>query len=171
MSHVDAAFRHREYVCRTEFVEFLADELLTDLCEAGWTTGDDVLLAGVSLSGLAVLHAAKLRPDSFPRVLAFSPSAWWNDEWLAGQIAAGPDLPIRVFTDVGDEENESGVVHPPGNLEQKVTQRESCRRLADALEGKARAVSFGEYAGGHAMECWRAELPDALRWLYEISES
>ena len=66
--------RQRDYVCSAAFGRFITEELLP------WLDEEILLIVGLSLSGLAAAHLGLRFPASFPRVIAQSPSAWWNDE-------------------------------------------------------------------------------------------
>uniref|UniRef100_UPI0034DF0C94 enterochelin esterase n=1 Tax=Streptomyces sp. PU-14G TaxID=2800808 RepID=UPI0034DF0C94 len=151
---VDAATRWRELTCRTEFVAFLADELLPWAAAHLPVTADPArtVVAGQSLGGLTAAFAALQAPGRFGNVLAQSGSFWWPDgpsaEWLTGRIAAGPRLPIRFRLSFGRQE---WVALP------------AARRLREALAtaGYSDAV-YGEFNGGHDYLCWRTELADGL---------
>jgi enterochelin esterase-like enzyme len=98
--------------------------------------------------------------------LCQSPSAWWNDEWLAGSVTTG-GLVQRFWLSVGTRELQKGICHPPSGMWQNVAQLDSVRRLSAALEAAGHEVKLTEFAGGHDPACWAAGLPAALRWLMD----
>jgi enterochelin esterase family protein len=170
VSHVDGAARHRDFTCNGEYTKFLVEELLPWIGEVHHIPTTDILLAGLSLSGLSAAYAAIEHPQVFSRVLCQSPSAWWNDEWLAARVDALPALPARFWISVGTEEVDEDVHHEPTALHQKSSQLDSCRRLAAAVDEKASATRFATFTGGHDMACWNQELPEAIAWLSGSSE-
>ena len=166
VSHIDAAARHRDYSCNAEYTRFLVEEMLPWITRTHAVVTDDVLLAGLSLSGLAAAYAAIEHPEVFSRVLCQSPSAWWNDEWLSAHVRARNPSRSRFWISVGTEETEEDVHHEPTAMHQKSSQIDSCRRLAAAVRDRADAVHFSTFAGGHDMTCWNLEFPEAVRWLF-----
>ena len=170
VSHVDAAARHRDFACSTEYTAFLVDELLPWIAQHQQASNNDVLLAGLSLSGLAAAYAAVEYPATFSRVLCQSPSAWWNDEWLAAHVRERTPSSSRFWISVGTEETEEDVRHEPTAMHQRSSQLDSCRRLAAAVADRSSATRFETFAGGHDMACWDRELPEAITWLYADSD-
>lgn len=165
VSHLNQAARHRDYACNSEYTAFLIEELLP-WAKSQQLAAGEVLLAGLSLSGLAAAFAGVRHPDVFQRVLCQSPSAWWNNEWLEKEIHELADIPARFWISVGSIETETNVRHAPTDMHQVTSQLESCRRLADTL-GERSTTQFSIFEGGHEMRCWENELPAAMRWLNE----
>lgn len=164
LSHVNAAARHTDYPCNAEFSRFLATECLTWIKERIGPV-DRFLIAGLSLSGLSAAFTALQYPADFPLVLCQSPSAWWNDEWLSGSLREATIKPCRFWISVGDEELRAGISHPPSGMLQNTSQLASVRRLSQSLLSTGHEVRHAEFAGGHDLRCWAADLPAALTWL------
>ncbi len=164
LSYGEAVDRHIDFACNEEFATFLAQDF-TSWIDTFTGKRNDFVLCGLSLSGLAVAHAALRYPEVFPRILCQSPSAWWNDEWLACQITAENLGQLSCWISVGDKETDENVTHEPTGMVQKTSQVSSCHRLAQALVGAGATVNENLFAGGHDPACWGAELPAALRWL------
>jgi enterochelin esterase family protein len=156
--------RHRDFTCNAGYSSFLIDTLLPWI-EQNVGRCERYYIAGLSLSGLAAAFAVLSHPEVFAGALSQSPSAWWNDEWLLSAIDSRRVVPGRFWISVGDEEQESGVSHPPSGLYQAVTQLDSVQRLAARLEESRATVHLNIYHGGHDPQHWRAELPAALQWL------
>lgn len=166
VSSVDATARHTDYICNEMFSEFLAGELRR------WIAGavrrhERYALCGLSLSGLSAGFTALRHPDAFFGAVCQSPSAWWNDEWLATSLAPQAPGHGRFWISVGNQELEEGVSHPPSGLIQTTSQLGSCRRLARQLAGCCAALHYSEFFGGHDPICWATELPEALSWLLQ----
>jgi len=156
--------RHANYTCDESFASFLALEMPRWIeCEAG--PFERLYLCGLSLSGLQALYTALRFSGVFAGALAQSPSAWWNDEWLASAQASFGPGPQRFWISVGTKERQEDLLHPPTALHQKTSQLASVRRLSQAMSGAGRDVHLHEFEGGHDPACWGGELTEALGWL------
>lgn len=118
------------------------------------------MIAGSSLGGLASLYAIHRRPDVFGRALVFSPSLWISEQTF--MHASNSRLPpqVRIYLYLGAAED------PQGNALADVA------RLHTLLRGQlptADQVTLSVVDGaGHNEPAWRAELPRALRWAFEL---
>ena len=164
---VDTLFdRERELTCNRSFTEMIATELLP------WVraryhvsdSGEDVVLGGASLGGLAATCAALRRPDDIGGVLSQSGAFWWaqpgEPHELARRMVEGDvtKKPVRFYLDIGLM--ELGPI--PGDGPSMVTVN---RRLRDALRLKGYAVTYQEFNGGHEFLSWRGTISDGLRAL------
>jgi enterochelin esterase family protein len=159
LAAIDGAARHRNFACDADFAALLVNPLLPWL-EQTLGAPRTYYLAGLSLSGLATAFTVWKHPGVFAGGLCQSPSAWWNDEWLAAAIAREPAPLPRCWFSVGNQETQTDVRHPPTDMHQRTSQLDSVRRLAAAF-----GQPCHEYEGGHDPACWQAELPEALEWL------
>ncbi|AIE86948.1 putative esterase [Fimbriimonas ginsengisoli Gsoil 348] len=162
LSYGDATERHIDFTCNLDFSDFLISELLPSVEDLAGPHLE-TFLCGLSLSGLAAAYTVLSKPGRFSGALCQSPSAWWRDEWLAENCGSMGES--RLWISVGTEEVQENVAHGPSDLFQKVSQIESCRRLADALRNGGSRVAFNVFEGGHDPACWATELPSGLRWL------
>jgi predicted alpha/beta superfamily hydrolase len=88
------------------YLKFLTDELKPQVdamlrtLPAKETTGT----MGSSLGGLISAYAGVKRPDVFGIIGAMSPSTWWNNDWIIGDVdGMTPNArPLRVYVDSGD---------------------------------------------------------------------
>ena len=156
--------RQREFVCNPGYNQFLVNEVIPFTVDQDWCGTTGHRLIGLSLSALAAVYAGLEHPDTFPRIISQSPSAWWNDEWLAGQIQESSNSLPAVRISVGDLEIHENVDH--GGLFQKTSQLASCRQLATVLKDSGAECLLSEFNGDHRMECWEAELADAIAWAW-----
>jgi predicted alpha/beta superfamily hydrolase len=128
--------------------------VLTDRASTG--------MGGSSLGGLITLAAAVEFPIVFGKLLAMSPSVWWDRRVILRQIARRPTAfsGTRLWLDIGLHEGEKAV--------------SDARRLAQLL-GSLPSVPGVEpldmrYVedpdGTHSEASWAARLPEALRFLY-----
>lgn len=164
VSSIDAAARHTDYPCNRDFSSFLAGSL-RNWIELSVNRHTLYALCGLSLSGLSAAFTAIRHPEAFIGAVCQSPSAWWNEEWLATSLDTQVRTRGRFWISVGDRELDQGIAHPPSGLLQSTSQLESCRRLARKLESCVADLHYSEYAGGHDPACWATELPQALAWL------
>ncbi len=158
--------RHSEYSCDPDFERFLAHDLpaWAQARYPGLDHGKRALV-GLSLSGLQAIWTALRNPGVFSAVVSQSPSAWYGDERLLGEIDPTAEAKAAFRISVGSDETSSDAIHQPGDLHQKTSQLDSCGRLAESLRAGGHEVCYSIFKGEHDPECWAAELPDALVWL------
>ncbi len=164
-SHSEAA-RWRECPCHPPFAAFIADELLPWLEQHHPTLAHarTRTLIGLSYTGLAAAFIACERPGFFHKVISQSGSFWWNDTWLIHAFETPPTrLHTAFYLSVGTRETQENLQHRPDVL-QKISQLEGVRRFHNTLRELDHRVHYAEFDGGHQFECWRADLPKALRW-------
>lgn len=164
LSSVNAANRQVEYTCHESFASFIAVDMPRWI-EREVGHYERLFLCGLSLSALQAIFTAPRYPEVFAGVLSQSPSAWWQDEWLAGSLTPVGTNAIRFWISVGTQEVQENVSHPPTPLIQKTSQLASVRRLAVRMTEVGHDVRCREYDGGHDPMCWGAELSQALAWL------
>ena len=164
LPNLSAADRHEVYTCNDGFAEFVALEMPRWI-ERELGRFEQMFLCGLSLSALQSIFTALKHPSVFAGVLAQSPSAWWQDEWLAATLDELPLSRSRFWLSVGTREVEDTASHPPTPLIQKTSQLAAVRRLANRLTEAGHTLHLHEFDGGHDPVCWGAELPKALAWL------
>lgn len=159
---LDTATRYRELTVTTAFTDFLVDELLPwARSRIPMAAGPErIAVHGKSFGGLAALFAAWSRPDVFGSSISQSGSFWFtgwhggDDELLTSAIASSPrrgaDRPIRISLDIGRLEGDAMV--------------DSHHRMVRALRERGYPLREHHFHGGHDINCWISELPDALRW-------
>jgi len=169
VSSVDPRTRWLESFCNPSFATFLVDELLPWVRDAtGLGSEAPLYLGGLSLTGLAALHAGSMHPTAYRGILALSPSVWWEDERLLDDCRTSPgELPATSMI-VGSEETAAPVDHGDG-LIQRESQVGACRRFRDLLRDRETPQSYREYAGGHALVDWERELRGAFERLVELA--
>lgn len=146
------------------FLAFLTGTLRPAIAERHPATASGAqILYGHSLGGLFAAHALLTRPDSFDAFIVSSPSLWWNDFAILGELpafeerlAALPRQP-RVFVDVGAREQDLPTSVPEGlgvTIEEARAQIgsarmvEAAREFADALQD-AGATALRHIAFAH----------------------
>ena len=168
VSHVNGEARHRDLTCNPQYGDFIARGVVGWLCsKSGLDLKGGNLIAGASLGGLAATHVTLTYPTVFSRCLSQSASYWWNNEWLANDLASMPSNKGRFWISVGNKETASGVSHPPTGLRQDVSQISACERMAADLGGIGHSVHYSVYEGGHEFKPWAEEMGKALTWLFK----
>nr|WP_246434211.1 alpha/beta hydrolase-fold protein [Shinella fusca] len=167
VANPDREARARELPANPAFADFMAKELHPFVVkETGFAApAARTVLAGSSYGGLAAVTVALHHPQVFGNALSMSGSFWWSppgtpedrSEYVAGQVAAGPMLPLRVFLSAGLF--ETGAQGTAGILE-------TSRHLRDVLEAKGIPVTYRDYAGGHDYLVWQGVISDGLIALF-----
>jgi predicted alpha/beta superfamily hydrolase len=117
-------------------------------------------MAGSSLGGLLTIHLGLKYPTAFSRLAVLSPSVWWDQRMILGQVQSLPaKLPIRIWLDAGTGEGEEVV-------------RDS-HALRDALKGKGwvegQDLCYLEAEGGqHNEASWATRVGPFLKFLYPV---
>jgi enterochelin esterase-like enzyme len=166
---LDRETRSRELPCYEPFVEYLKQELLPWVRARYHVTNDPkrTIVAGSSYGGLGAAFVAFKAPEIFGNVLSQSGAFRWNssvreegihdpndEAWLIRQFVASPQLPLRLYLEVGLLERSA--------VDDMVLMN---RRMRDVLESKGYEVAYSEYNGGHDYICWRGSFADGLTWL------
>jgi enterochelin esterase-like enzyme len=172
VSNKDAVARHIDYTCKPTYARFIAEDVLPWVLKRHPTLNPTrIMLAGLSLSGLAAADIALRYPDRFSHVICQSPSFWWENERFRTQIPQYTQKSPAFWICVGDQETQSGVSHPPTGLRQNSTQIEACEHTRDALIEAGYTVSYRTYPRGHDPACWKDDLALALRWITSATGS
>jgi enterochelin esterase-like enzyme len=119
------------------------------------TDRDGLAMGGSSLGGLVTLWMASAHPGRVGRLIAMSPSVWWDRRMLLRQLRRQPiDPATRIWLDAGGRERRSVA--------------RDARAVRDLLASQgARAVQYVEDPDGtHDESSWGRRLEGALTWLY-----
>lgn len=166
VSYVNGETRHYDFTCNDRYARFITEDLIEWIrSRNAGISKQDCLIGGLSLSGLQVAFTALTAPEVFSFTLCQSGSLWWNQEWLTSYLRSYSGNGDKFWISVGDQETDSGIVHPPTDLVQDVDQISAVRRFADALKAQGESVHYHLFAGGHDPKCWEAEFSDAMQWL------
>lgn len=163
VSHHDAAARHVNFTCQPEYAAFIADDVRDWLLQRNPTVRE-IVLVGLSLSGLAAAFIATRYPFKFPTAICQSPSFWWDEGRFGKELIPAANPNQRFWICVGNLETDANVSHPPSGLLQKLTQIHGCDAGCLAMRHNEYDVSYRTFDGGHNPKCWRDDLLLALPW-------
>ena len=140
------------------FLTFLRRELIPFI-DANYRTTDDRTLVGHSYGGLFTLWIALTEPALFDRLLAVSPSIWYDDKLLFriddAQRRAGQPLPPRLYMTAGDMEDPI-MAADLRTFERRLRQRRSSSAFrAEVLQGETHNSIFP------------SGFSRGLRWLFQ----
>ena len=117
------------------------------------------LMMGSSLGGLITGYAGVKHADVFGLVGVMSPSTWWDNNWLIGEVGTTPasPRPLRVYVDSGD----SGTSNDDVTLTAEVAAGYEALGYASGS-----TLDYVVQAGGqHSEIYWAERLPAALAFL------
>jgi enterochelin esterase family protein len=166
LSHHGAAARQVDYTCDADYSAFIAHDVLNWM-RANGAASTPLIIVGLSLSGLAAAHLAVQAPHLFYSAICQSPSMWWENERFKESLPTAETQSSRLWISVGDEETSKDISHGPSGLHQSTSQLDSYRRACAALKERGYRVNDPVFSGGHDPNCWREELPTALKWAME----
>ncbi len=116
-------------------------------------------ILGSSLGGLISAYAGVTHADTYGLVGVMSPSTWWDNNWLIGDVATtkATPRPVRVYVDSGDS----------GASNDDVTQTKTLADQYRTLGYKDGATfDYVVQAGGqHSEVYWAQRLPHAMAFL------
>lgn len=159
-SNLTISSRTHEMKCNPELPAVLADELVPWLRGIYAFSGDasDVVIAGMSLGGLASAFTVLTRSDVFGAAFACSPSLHYlppelpeegpeiHGGWLTGEFTSRPPAPVKIFIGVGSLEDSS----LPFARMNGQSMRDLARTFNEALTAHGYQVTgYREEPGGH----------------------
>lgn len=138
------------------FADYVVDRVLP-AAKAEVPLSEDGAVLGYSFGGLAALHMGLRYPQTFPRVIAMSPSLWFSQRAALQAVAHASAWPRRVWLDVGTEE---------GNGREEVPYMVAdARQLRIELERHEVFVGYHEVIGRpHGSDEAGPRMRDALRY-------
>ncbi len=165
VGHVSALARHEDFTANEDYARFIGERMIPWLQEeVDGLNGSGHAVVGLSLSGLMAAHLALRYPQFFTACISQSGSHWWDHERFGETVKRHAPVRCRFWLSVGSQETQTDVRHPPTGLHQQVSQVEGVRNAACLLRQAGGVVNEHEFDGGHARECWRDELDEAVRW-------
>jgi predicted alpha/beta superfamily hydrolase len=116
-------------------------------------------MMGSSLGGLITAYAGVTHSDVFGGIGAMSPSTWWDNTWIIGEVgktSASP-RPLRVYVDSGDSGPSNDDVTNTANL---------AKAYQSTGYAQGTSLDYLVQAGGqHSEIYWAQRLPAALAFL------
>src|ERR1051325_3280611 len=183
---VDNPDRWRELSCNSSYADFLAQEIVP-WARANFHATDrpeQTIIGGTSLGGLQAAFVGLKHSEVFGNVLSQSGDFKWKPdgekewEWLKGQFAASPRLPLRFSFEAGLMEGAwwwrdlmANLPNPPPASSIDPPLLTTNRNLRDTLTSKGYSVHYTEFNGNHGTLNWRGTLASHLIALVGIKPS
>src|ERR1044071_3241867 len=174
---VDNPDRWRELSCNPAYADFFAQEIVP-WARANYHATDrpeQTIIGGSSLGGLQAACVGLRHSEVFGNVLSQSGDFKWKPdgekewEWLKGQFAASPRLPLRFSFEAGLMEGTwwwrdlmAKLPNPPPASLIDPTFLTANRNLRDTLTAKGYPVHYTEFNGNHGVLNWRGTLASHL---------
>ncbi|MHB1844186.1 MAG: alpha/beta hydrolase [Deltaproteobacteria bacterium] len=142
----------------SQYLAFVTTELKPAVDAALRTLPDraNSYVVGSSLGGLLSCYAGLIAPETFGSLGALSPSTWWDNDWIVGQLQASRGAatePLRVYVDSGDagvDDDDSA----------------DTALLAAAYQSLGVDLDYlVQPDGQHSEVYWRERIPGALAFL------
>jgi predicted alpha/beta superfamily hydrolase len=154
----EASRKKRSKGLGRKYGEFLVGELKPYIDHSYRTRRDAEFtgIGGSSLGGLLALSLGLWFPNAFSKIIAMSPSVWWDNEVIVQMVEdLEAKLPFKIWLDTGTREEGW----------------ERARHLRDALVEKGwtlhRDLQYTERKGGeHSEAAWAERVDPALRFLF-----
>lgn len=141
------------------FLDFLEHEIIPLVDRTYRTIPTDRGLLGHSYGGLFALYALAERPGLFQRIVAASPVAGWDDDFIFKRLRAGlTRLPthVRVDLSAGDQGFESELLQ----------QTRAVSALLNELKPANLEYQFTAFPGENHNSVRLASFPHGLYWVY-----
>ncbi len=147
-----------------QYIEFLMETLkpYVDKNYRVQTDAENTGIGGSSMGGLISLYAGLTYPQTFRKMMVFSPSLWLSRK--INQLAKN----FNPVDEAGDR-NTSHLYLYAGGKESLAHLPNVMRFSADLLSNKDNGLRFKfshNPDGVHHESNWREEFPIALKWLY-----
>ncbi len=129
-----------------------------------------VAIGGSSMGARIALEAALARPDTFGKVLAMSPSVWFNGGEILRRVESGEALPgeAEIYLDSGGSGRSRDDADNVARLRDALIARSFQHGSWDAPGRRAprRLWHWIEPGHQHDETAWRARFPRALRVMF-----
>jgi predicted alpha/beta superfamily hydrolase len=140
-----------------DYGRMLIEELKPRMDERFRTIPDDTAIGGSSLGGLVSLHLALQRADVFRRAAVMSPSVWWANRAVLGEVDAFDAPRPRLWLDIGGREGTEALV--------------DARKLRDRLRAKGWKDDedfryFEDRRADHSERAWAKRARQMLEFLF-----
>ncbi|GAB3642381.1 alpha/beta hydrolase-fold protein [Spirosoma arcticum] len=143
-----------------EYLKFIR-ETLKPIIDTNLRTlpdAENTGIGGSSLGGLISVYAGMMHPDTFGRLMVFSPSLWISPKIYFDAIRFHAPVPMRVFAYGGAAESKYMVPNLERFKEALVRQQ---------YGGNPIDVHLSIYPDGtHEEVHWSREFPRAVEWLF-----
>ena len=147
--------RHKSGGRAADYGRMLLEELKPVIDERFRTDPEETAIGGSSLGGLVSLYLALKYPDVFRRAAVMSPSVWWNNRVVLGDVDSATARP-RIWLDIGGREG----------LEALADARMLRDRLTAKGWGEGTLRYYEDRRGDHSERAWDRRVRKALEFLF-----
>lgn len=139
-----------------DYARFLLEELKPAI-DARFRTlpdAENTAVGGSSLGGLVSLYLALQRPDALRAAAVMSPSVWWSDRAILGDVEAFHGPAPRMWLDIGGREGAQAL--------------NDARTLRDriAAKGWSDFQFYEDRRADHSERAWARRVRQALEFLF-----
>ena len=113
-------------------------------------------IGGSSLGGLISIYAGLMFPETFGRLMVFSPSLWISPNIYFDAIDFLSHLPTRIYVYAGGKESKAMI--PNVEKLQQTLERQGVKKTIINLSINPE--------GKHSEDQWGKEFPKAIEWLF-----
>ena len=113
-------------------------------------------IGGSSLGGLISIYAGLMFPETFGRLMVFSPSLWISPNIYFDAIDFLSHLPTRIYVYAGGKESKAMI--PNVEKLQQTLERQGVKKTVINLSLNPE--------GKHSEDQWGKEFPKAIEWLF-----
>ncbi|SDH72490.1 Enterochelin esterase [Alteribacillus persepolensis] len=147
------------------YMKCLVQELLPFLEQqySTWRLPHGRMLMGDSLGATISLYTALTYPRTFSRVMMHSP--YVNNHVLQTVRQSDSWHAFEMYHAIGTDETE--VKTTAGDIEDFLTPN---RQLHAVLKSGNARYHYHEFSGGHFWKYWEKDIPDALRFMFDIDK-
>jgi predicted alpha/beta superfamily hydrolase len=140
-----------------DYGRMLLEELKPQIDERFRTLPDDSAIGGSSLGGLVSLHLALRHPLVFKRAAVMSPSVWWSNRAVLGEVDGFDGPRPRIWLDIGGREG--------------IEALRDARVLRDRLRANGWTDDenfryFEDRRGDHSERAWAKRARQMLEFLF-----
>jgi predicted alpha/beta superfamily hydrolase len=143
-----------------KYVKFITETLKPDIDSQFRTLKDRTQtgIGGSSMGGLISIYAGLMYPETYGKLMIFSPSLWVNKNIYFEAIRYSKTYDTKIYLYAGGKESQNMIPN--------------VKRFKNALEGQGfdkNKIKFNvslDPKGLHSESYWGAEFPKAAEWLF-----
>lgn len=124
------------------------------------------IVAGSSLGGLVSAYIAVNRSAVFGKIGIFSPAFWAAPNFISGSLLPAPQLPLRLYLDIGTNENSASVSDSATYWNGALAVYNNWLDKGYAVNGDL--LFYPERAANHNETAWSRRLPVFYQFMLNL---